>query len=109
MRSSRCPFNPRPFLKFGSILLCLLLLEKLIILASFSHLIGDDILKTEEEKGFLRLVGWRSLPKLKVIYFKEQLAKLKPKVNLEPLKDSLAFVSTIKFHFNNDYIGYCDL
>lgn len=84
------------------------LLKKMIILASFSHLIGEDILGSRKQAGFLRLIGLRSLPKEKFDYFKGQLAQNRPKVDLAPLKESLKSVLSLKFYFVNGTTSHCD-
>lgn len=85
------------------------LLKQLIILASFSALINEDPEKSTKRKGFLRLSGLNHFPVRKLDYFKNQLTRHKPRVELKPFKDkALIPVSTIKVLFNNGYCGYFD-
>jgi len=84
------------------------LLKQLIILASFSAFLNEDLKKSIKREGFLRLAGLGHFPARKMDYFKEQLSQCKPKVDLKPLKNTLVRVSTIKFLFNNGHCSYFD-
>jgi len=84
------------------------LLERLIILASFSSLINEKPEQSAKKEGFLRLAGLGHFPARKMDYFQDQLSQHKPEVDLKPLKDTLVRVSTIKFFFNNGHCGYFD-
>lgn len=83
-------------------------LRKLIVLASFSHLIGADSLAGIRHTGLLRLIGLRSLPRRRINYFRARLFEAKPRVSLIPLRDSLKTVLGLKFFFADNTLGYCD-
>lgn len=84
------------------------LLYKFIFLVSLSNLSGGNLRQNIEQSGFLRIAGLKRFPVKKFNYFKNKLTKYKPIADLEPVKEKLIFVSSIKFYFKNGSQGICD-
>jgi len=84
------------------------LLKKLLILKVFSALTGANSQKALKKQGLLRITSLGSFPSGKIKYCDKILSQQKPVIDLAPLKQNLLFVSTLKFHFNNGSVGYCD-
>ncbi|MFH1939857.1 MAG: hypothetical protein ABIK21_06915, partial [bacterium] len=80
------------------------LLKKIIMLVSFSSFCKED----PRKKCFLRMVGLYTFPSRKVDYFSKRIRDCKPAINLQGLRKNLNLVSTVKFYFENNDVGYCD-
>lgn len=84
------------------------LIRKFIVLSSFSYFSGGSLKENVEKTGFLRLADLNSFPAKQFNYFKNMIVKYKPVIDLGPVKENLAYISTVKFIFNNGNCGFCD-
>ncbi|MBU0694052.1 MAG: hypothetical protein KKC11_05215 [Candidatus Omnitrophica bacterium] len=80
------------------------LLRKIIMLVSFSSFCKED----PRKKCFLRTAGFYTFPSRKIDYFSKRIRDCKPAINLQGLRKNLNLVSTVKFYFENNDVGYCD-
>jgi len=83
-------------------------LKKLLTLRTLSTLAGVSSQQALKKQGLLRLAGLSGFPSGKIKYCEKTLAQRKPVIDLTSLKQKLRFISTLKFHFSNGSIGYCD-
>jgi len=84
------------------------LIKKLIIMFSFSSYIGGQVEKNVKRPGFLRLCECFFYPAKSVKYFSLRTVNYKPAISLEKIKERLKLVSTVKFYFLNETIGFSD-
>ncbi|MEI8349601.1 MAG: helix-turn-helix domain-containing protein [Candidatus Omnitrophota bacterium] len=84
------------------------LLKKIIMLVTFSSYQGLTTKVSAREPGFLRITDLRSYPARKVKFFLSRIADYKPLVTVEKIKPLLEPVSTVKFYFGNNTVGYTD-
>lgn len=84
------------------------LLEKFIILLSFSSFLGRPVMESVNRKGLLKLSDLYNLPVRQYKKFLARLKECKPVIAIDTLKKNFQPVSSIKFYFNNGSTGYCD-
>lgn len=81
------------------------LLKKFIILSSFASLSAQKLEKVVSEKSFLRLSGLERFPVKKFNYFRQQINRYQPTVELQPLDKNLVIVTGVKIvFFDGSYI-----
>jgi hypothetical protein len=83
-------------------------IKKLILMFSFSYSIGGNIRQNARRPGFLRLCDLFSYPSKNVKYFSSRVSNYKPSVSLAEIKERIRLVSTIKFYFQNNSVGFSD-
>lgn len=84
------------------------LLKKLLILLSLSSCIGQDVKSSAKRKGFLRIADCYTYPAKNVKYLLKRTVDYKPAISLKEIKENSKIVSTIKFHFFDNSVGFCD-
>jgi len=84
------------------------LLRKIIMLVTFASYRGLAVNMAAKEPGFLRIADLGSYPARKVKFFLSRIADYKPLVNIEKIKPQCERISTVKFYFGNNTIGYTD-
>lgn len=84
------------------------LIKKLIMMFSFSSYIGGHIEENVKRPGFLRLCECFFYPAKSAKYFSSRTINYKPAISLEKIKEQIKLVSTIKFYFQDNSIGFSD-
>lgn len=83
-------------------------LKKLLVILSLSSRLGTDLESNIKRKGFLRIADCYSYPVKKVKYLLQQVLDYKPAINLKSIIENTKMVSTVKFYFSDNTIGYSD-